>query len=84
MSYELDADPTDRFDRSEILVSGYDELTRVDQALRDAEQRLQAAHIQPTEQGPRRAQELYREVVALRDRSKLVLAVLGEIWVAEY
>jgi hypothetical protein len=83
MNQELHADPTDRFDTSGILVSGYDELTRVDQALRDAEQRLRAAHILRTEHGPRRAQELYQEVIALRDRSRLVLAVLGEIWVAE-
>lgn len=83
MSHVLHADPTDRFDRGVILASGYDELTRVDQALRNAEQRLDAAHSECTKHGPRRAQELYLEVIALRDRSSLVLKVLGEIWVAE-
>ena len=83
MSQELDADQTDRFDTRVILASGYDELTRVDQALRTAEQRLQAAHSQRVKNGPKRAQELYQEVIALRHRSRQVLNVLGEIWVAE-
>lgn len=83
MSQELQADPTDRFATSAILASGYDELTRVDQELRAAQQRLDAAHIQCGEHGPQRAQAAYREVITLRDRSKLVLAVLGEMWVAE-
>lgn len=83
MSQELHADPTDRFDTSTILASGYDQLKLVDQALRDAEKRLRAAHIQCIEHGPRRAQALYQEVIALRDRSRLMLAVLGELWVAE-
>ena len=82
MSHEH-TDRTDRFDKSVILASGYDELTRVDQALRNAEQRLQAAHSQRVENGPQRAQELYLEVIALRHRSRQVLKVLGEIWVAE-
>lgn len=82
MSQELHADPSDRIDARDILASGYDELTRVDMALRDAEQRLQAAHGACMGDGPQRAQELYLEVIALRHRSRLVLAVLGEIWVA--
>lgn len=82
MSQQLHADPTDRFDASVMLASGYQELTRVEQALREAEKRLAAAHRRRMEHGPRQAQELYREVVALRGRSRLMLAVLGEIWVA--
>ena len=82
MSHELHADKTDRFDTSVILASGYDELTRVDQALRDAELRLKAAHSKFVEHGPQRAQELYLEVIALRHRSRQVLKVLAEIWVA--
>jgi len=83
MSQELHRDPTDRFDAGEILASGYDELTRVDEALRDAERQLRAAHSQCLEDGPRRAQQLYLEVIALRDKSRSMLAVLGEIWVAD-
>ena len=83
MSQELHADRTDRFDTSVILASGYDELTRVDHALRNAERRLQAAHGERIGQGPQRAQELYLEVIALRHRSRQVLKVLAEIWVAE-
>ncbi len=82
MRQELHADPTDRFDTSAILASGYDELTRVDQKLRDAEQRLEAAHFLCSEHGRQRAQAAYQEVIALRDQSRQVLAVLGEIWVA--
>ena len=83
MRPELHADPTDRFAASAILASGYSELTRVDQALREAEQRLEAAHIMCGEHGRQRAQAAYQEVIALRDRSRVVLAVLGEIWVAQ-
>ena len=83
MNQELHRDPTDRFDMNAILVSGYDELTRVDLALREAEQRLEAAHRQCGNEGPRQAQELYTEVIALRDKSRRMLAVLGEIWVAD-
>ena len=83
MSHELHADPTDRFDTSVILASSYDQLTRVDQALRNAERRLQAAHSKCTEHGPLRAQKLYLEVVALRQRSRQMLKVLAEIWVAQ-
>lgn len=83
MSQELHAEPTDRFDTNAILASGYDELTRVDQAIRETEKRLLAAHVACTELGPLRAQEVYQEVVALRGRSRLILAVLGEIWAGE-
>ena len=66
------------------LASGYGELTRLDQALREAEQRLNAAHrLCAGQHGTRQAKELYREIIALRDRSRLVLADLGEIWIAE-
>lgn len=84
MSQELHRDPTDRFNAGLILVCGYDELTRVDRALRDAEQRLKTAHAMCGEHGPSHAQEVYQEVVALRDRTRQVLAVLGEIWVADH
>jgi hypothetical protein len=83
MSQALNREPTDRFDAGAILASGYDELTRVDQALRDAERRLAAAHHRSGEQGVRQAQELYLEVMALRIQSRRVLAILGEIWVRD-
>lgn len=83
MSQELHSDRSDRFDAGLVLASGYDELTRVDQALRDAEQRLWAAHALCMEHGPRQAQEVYLEVVALRDRTRQVLALLGDIWAAD-
>lgn len=67
------------------LASGYDELTRVDQALRDAERRLDQAHRDCAGQlGPRQATEAYREVLSLRHRSRQVLSELGEIWVADH
>lgn len=76
-------DRTDRFDKRVMLASSYDELMRVDHALRSAERRLQAAHSQRVDNGPQRARELYLEVIALRHRSSLMLKVLAEIWVAE-
>jgi hypothetical protein len=81
MSQELQRDPTDRFDMNAILASGYDELTRVDQALRDAERRLEAAHAACIAHRPRLAREAYEEVVALRGKSRLMLATLGDMWV---
>jgi len=83
MSQELHRDPSGRFNAAAILASGYDELTRVDQALRDAERRLEAAHRRCGANGPQQALELYLEIMALRDRSRRVLAVLGEVWVAD-
>ena len=82
MSQELHRDPTDRFDAGAILAFGYDELTRVDEALRDAQQRLDAAHRGCSAHGPEQALELYLEIIALRAKSRRVLAVLGDIWVA--
>lgn len=66
------------------LASGYDELTQVDQALGEAERRLAAAHRRCGQwSGPSHAQELYRELLALRDRSRRMLSELAEIWVAD-
>jgi hypothetical protein len=64
------------------LRSGYEQLTQVDQALRDAEQRLLNAHVQPGRDGAR-AQEVYLEVLSLRDRSRRVLDELAEVWAGE-
>jgi hypothetical protein len=66
------------------LVSGYDELTRVDLALREAERRLAAAHsLSPQQAGAQQAQAAYLEVLALRDRARRVLIELAEDWVAD-
>ena len=66
------------------LASGYDELTRLDLALRDAERRLEAAHRGYAQQpGSGQVAELYLEVLSLRDRVRRVLKELAEIWVAD-
>lgn len=66
------------------LTCGYDELTRVDQALREAERRLADAHSLSAHQlGAQQAQVVYLEVLALRDRARRVLVELGEIWISD-
>jgi hypothetical protein len=66
------------------LASGYDELTRVDQALRDAERRLETAHrLSSRHTGAVELQELYLEVLALRGRARRVLKELSELWVRD-
>ncbi len=75
---------TQSIDISARLACGYDELTRVDEALREAERRLHAAHLAcARQQATQRPHEIYREVQSLRDRSRQVLSELGEIWVTE-
>ena len=57
---------------------------RVDQALREAERRLETAHrlcAQPP--GAQHTQAAYLEVLALRDRARRVLTELAEMWVAD-
>lgn len=84
MSHESCTDNNAAVQAGSSLASGYDELTRVDQALRDAERRLDQAHRDCAGQlGPRQATEVYREVLSLRDRSRQVLSELAEIWVAD-
>ncbi len=84
MSQESCTDNNDLVQAGSRLASGYDELTRVDEALREAERRLHAAHLDCARQQPtQRPHEIYREVQSLRDRSRQVLSELGEIWVAE-
>lgn len=71
-------------DISARLACGYDELTRVEDALRDAERRLLAAHLDGArQQSAERPEQLYREVLSLRDRSRQVLSELGDTWVAD-
>ena len=65
------------------LRSAYVELTEVDEALRQAQERLACAHQNCAHlHSANRAEELYREILMLRDRSRRVLRALGEMWVA--
>lgn len=69
--------------RRHRLSASYAELRNVDEALREAESRLEAAHQQFAQrQGPR-PDSLYREVLRLRDRSRQLLGELGDLFVAE-
>ncbi|MFC5497008.1 hypothetical protein ACFPOE_05645 [Caenimonas terrae] len=84
MSQQYCAGRTPAVQPDSRLASGYDELTRLDQALREAERRLAAAHglcggPPPAQQ----AQEVYLEVLALRDCARRVLLELSELWIAE-
>jgi hypothetical protein len=84
MSQQFCADSSPSTVAASRLASGYDELTRVDQALREAERRLEAAHRLCAQQpGAQQAQALYLEVLALRDRARRVLIELAEMWVAD-
>ena len=84
MSQQFCADSQQPAPATSRLISGYDELTRVDLALRDAERRLAAAHsLCPQQPGAQQAQKLYLEVLALRDRARRVLIELAEDWVAD-
>ena len=67
------------------LVSGYDELKRIDRALQDAERALAAAHRQCAQQRDvRQAHALYLEVLALRDKARRVLIELAQMWTGDY
>lgn len=84
MCEEFYADSNHPVQTCALLASGYDELTRVDAALREAERKLAAAHRLGAEQArPAQATEHYLEILALRDRTRQVLTELGEIWVAD-
>lgn len=63
----------------EQLSAGYAELQGVDQALREAEQSLKAAHRDfANRQGPR-PDSVYQEVVRLRGQSRLLLNQLAAL-----
>ena len=65
------------------LRSAYGELTEVDEALRQSQERLTLAHQNCAHlHSAASAKELYREILLLRDRSRRVLRELGEMWVA--
>ncbi len=65
------------------LASGYADLKRLDQALRDAEQRLHDAHIDYAHgQGPRPDSQ-YQEVIVLRQRSRSMLDALARLFLAK-
>lgn len=84
MSQESCTDANNPVQPGSRLASGFDELTRVEEALREAERRLHAAHLDcARQQAAERPEALYREVLSLRDRSRQVLSELGEIWVAD-
>jgi hypothetical protein len=84
MNTQSCADASESPDPGRRLASGYIELTRIDEALSAAEQRLLAAHrlrAQQRDAGP--AELVYREILFLRDRSRRMLAELAEIWAAD-
>ena len=65
------------------LSCGYAELEEVDEALREAEQGLKAAHADfANSKGPR-PEALYREVVRLREKSRRLLDELAEMFLGE-
>jgi len=79
----LFASKSPRPGRPQQLCASYAELQGVDQALREAERRLESAHQQfARRQGPR-PDSLYREVLELRDRSRRLLDELGDLFTAE-
>lgn len=62
------------------LNAGYAQLQDVDQALREAERDLQAAHRDfAGRQGPR-PEAVYLEVVRLREQSRLLLNQLADLF----
>jgi hypothetical protein len=69
--------------RAQKLCSSYAELQDVDQALRDAEHRLGAAHTQFARGLGPRPDGLYREVLQLRDHSRRLLDELGDLFVED-
>jgi hypothetical protein len=79
------ADRTEPVDTAARLVAGYVQLTQVDEAIRAAQQRLEAAHLRCSQQrhGAASAEQIYAEILALRGRSRRMLAELAQIWVAE-
>lgn len=79
------ADRTEPVDTAARLAAGYVALTQVDEAIRAAQQRLEAAHLRCSQppRGAVGAEQIYGEILALRDRSRRMLAELAEIWVAE-
>jgi hypothetical protein len=84
MNTQSCADAGESPDPGRRLASGYIELTRIDEALRAAQQRLMAAHLlRARQQDAGRAELVYREILCLRDRSRRMLAELAEIWAAD-
>ena len=66
--------------RPQKLCSSYAELQDVDQALRVAEHRLEAAHKQFARGLGPQPDSLYREVLQLRDHSRRLLDELGDLF----
>jgi DNA-binding PucR family transcriptional regulator len=79
----LFASKSPRPGRPQKLCSGYAELQDVDQALRDAEHRLEAAHKQFARGVGPRPDSLFREVLQLRDHSRRLLDELGDLFVED-
>lgn len=63
---------------SEVLASDYRALEQVDQALRQAERNLLAAHFQPADRVGPRPEVIFQEVLTLRAKSRQLLTGLGE------
>lgn len=67
----------------EQLGAGYAQLQDVDQALREAERDLRAAHRDfAARQGPR-PEAVYLEVLRLREQSRLLLRQLGDLFLRD-
>jgi hypothetical protein len=74
---------TSSTDLAHQLRSGYAELSQVDEALRQAEEKLRAAHGHVAKGQAARTEALYREVLSLRQQSRVVLDGLADMWLAE-
>jgi hypothetical protein len=67
----------------QLLSAGYAELRNVDQALREAEQNLKAAHHDFANRKGPRPDSIYREVLRLREQSRRLLDQLGDLFLRE-
>lgn len=65
------------------LASSYAELEAIDDALREAEQRLKAAHLAYAKREGPCPDHQYREVVHLRERSRELLDDLADLFLGE-
>lgn len=65
------------------LTAGYAQLQGFDAALLDAERRLKVAHHDFTRQQGPRPDSVYREVLRLREQSRLLLQQLADLFLRE-
>jgi hypothetical protein len=68
---------------AETLASRYAELKRIDQALQEAEQKLDAAHVDYANREGPCPDTLYQDVVKLRQESRKLLDELAVLFLAK-